>query len=239
MALAEAGVATHPAVVPIQPLLARPGFDPALLRKLIQANRRDQEVHRYRTFDELLAYCDLSANPLGRLVLALFGVPSAATAPPSVDQDETTTRSHRAGTMAAADLLAASDAVCSALQVVEHLQDVREDYLVGRIYLPLEDLERFGCTEADLASAKAPMALRAVVCLEARRSREMLEQGAALVSSLSGWERLAVAGFVAGGAAALDAIEAAGHDVLARDCRPRPTRVARHMARLLLRANRP
>lgn len=243
--LAEAGAAKHPAVVPIQPLLSRPGFDAGLLRKLIQANRQDQAVHRYRTFDDLLAYCDLSANPLGRLVLALFGAsrPADQAVKQAVKQDAGPVSSGIAGRSGfaggsgiepAGGLLAASDAVCSALQVIEHLQDVREDYLNGRIYLPRDDMDRFGCTETDLAAGKAGMALRAVVCVEARRARVMLKRGEPLVRALPGWGRLAVAGFVAGGEAALDAIEAAGHDVLSGDCRPGRARVARHVGRLLL-----
>ncbi len=273
--LAEKGSSAHPAVVPVQPLLRRPGFDPALLRKLVQANRQDQTVHRYRTFAELLGYCDLSANPLGRLVLALFGAfPPARVADASTraqrgrgfpDAEPTgageptggtevtgageptptvgpaaerggcgdTTDGHPVGEDSAA-MLRASDSICSALQVIEHLQDVGEDFRDGRVYLPEEDMDRVGCAEADLASDRAGLALRAVVCIEARRARCMLGEGLPLLRMLSGWGRLAVAGFVAGGEAALDSVEAAGHDVLGRDCRPRRGRVAWHMGRLLV-----
>src|SRR5205823_12115026 len=87
--------------------------------RLIEANRRDQLTKTYATFDELLGYCDLSANPVGELVLHVF----------------------RAATPERIEL---SDRVCTALQLVEHWQDVAEDCRRGRIYLPAEDLERFG-----------------------------------------------------------------------------------------------
>jgi squalene synthase HpnC len=145
--------------------------------RLIEANRRDQVVSRYDTFDQLLAYCDLSAAPVGELVLGVFGA-------------------------ATAERIALSDRICAALQVIEHLQDVAEDYARGRIYLPLEDLARFGCSEESLA-AGAP---RALLEFEAERAFRLLAWGAPLARTLPLRPRLAVAGFVAGGRAALDAL---------------------------------
>src|SRR6185312_4190217 len=103
----------HELGVPIQPFL-----------DLIAANRQDQIVSRYPTFSDLLGYCKLSANPVGRIVLYVFGVFTEA----------------RAGL---------SDQVCTALQLAEHWQDVAEDYQAGRIYLPAEDMARYGVTESD------------------------------------------------------------------------------------------
>ena len=94
--------------------------------RLIEANRRDQVQAAYATFDDLVDYCTLSANPVGELVLYVFEV-------------------------ATPDRIALSDRVCTALQLVEHWQDVAEDFARGRVYLPAEDLERFGVTRADLA----------------------------------------------------------------------------------------
>jgi 15-cis-phytoene synthase len=169
---------------------------------LIVANRLDQEVTRYQTWDALLDYCQLSANPVGTAVLAIAG----ALTP---------------------ERQALSDRVCSGLQVVEHLQDVGEDAAAGRVYLPADDLDRFGVTGRDLTAAAATPALRALVAFELSRARDLLAAGAPLVRSLRGWPRLAVSGYVAGGLAAADAVEAAGYDVLARQVRPRPSRTAR------------
>ena len=157
------------------------------LLRLIEANRQDQRVTRYPTFDDLLAYCDLSANPVGELVLHVFGA----------DTEER---------------LRWSDAICSALQLVEHWQDVGEDRLAGRIYLPLEDLARFGVDE-ELGPADA---FRRLMAIEVERARELLQEGLPLVRSLRGRQRLAVAAFAGGGLAALDAVERSGYDVLRR-----------------------
>jgi len=153
-------------------------------------------VTRYDTWASLRGYCALSANPVGRLVLAVFGA-------------------------ATPDRLAWSDDVCTALQLVEHLQDVGEDFARGRIYLPAEDLDRFGASETDLARTEVTEALRAVIAYEVARARGLL-QGAAppLSRSLRGRARVAVAGFAGGGLAALDAIERAHCDVLAVAARP-------------------
>ena len=162
----------------------------APLQALIAANRQDQVVHAYATFTELLAYCELSANPVGRLVLHVF---EAATP----------------------ERIALSDRVCTALQLAEHWQDVAEDLAGGRVYLPAEDMERFGVSAADLGEAPAPERVRSLLAFEVRRARGILAEGAPLVGTLRGRPRLAVAGFVAGGRAALDAIERAGCDVSA------------------------
>jgi squalene synthase HpnC len=168
----------------------------APLEALIAANRQDQRVHAYDTFGELEAYCALSANPIGRLVLHVFG----AATPRRV---------------------ALSDRICTALQLTEHCQDVAEDLRRGRRYLPSEDLRRFGCSDTELAVRPAPERVRRLLCFEVKRAREILASGASLVHMLRGRPRLAVAGFVAGGHAALTAIERAGYDVSAGPPRAR------------------
>ena len=175
----------------------------APLQALLEANRRDQVVSRYRTFDELVAYCELSANPVGRLVLHVFDV-------------------------ATPERIELSDAVCTALQLAEHWQDVVEDLGRGRVYLPAEDLERFGVDEDDLVRSPAPSNVRALMDFEVHRARELLDRGAPLVRTLRGRPRLAVAAFVGGGHAALDAILAVGGDVSAGA--PRASRAARGRA---------
>jgi squalene synthase HpnC len=164
--------------------LAREPFD-----RLIQANILDQRVSRYRTLADLLGYCELSADPVGRIVLAVFG----ASTPQRV---------------------AWSDRICTALQLIEHWQDVAEDRRAGRIYLPLEDLDRFRVAETDLDAARSGPAVRELIAFEAGRAREMLVSGLPLLGELRGWARLAIAGYVAGGLAALDGLRRADWEVL-------------------------
>ncbi|MEO3868836.1 squalene synthase HpnC [Nonomuraea sp. B12E4] len=182
--------------------------------RLIEANRRDQTVARYETFEDLLGYCELSANPVGHLVLYVFGEVSDPR-------------------------LALSDQVCSALQVIEHCQDVGEDYRRGRVYLPARDLRRAGCPTGHLAAAATSPQLREVVAAQAARAGTMLAEGETIVASLSGFARAAVSGYVAGGHATLAALEGAGYDVLGRAVRPRRARLVRAWARLLMTARSP
>jgi squalene synthase HpnC len=186
---ADGGGPGHPILRALVPTVRRHGLAPDPFLGLIGANRQDQRVRRYRTWEELLAYCELSANPVGRLVLGVTGT----TTPERVRR---------------------SDAICTALQVVEHLQDVAEDLARDRIYLPAEHLARHGVTEADLAAPSAGAAVRALVREEAERAHDLLNEGAPLVGSVHGRLRLLLAGFVAGGRAALAAVAAVDHDVL-------------------------
>jgi len=128
-----------------------------------------------------------------------------------------------------AERFALSDQVCTGLQLAEHCQDVAEDFRAGRVYLPAEDLARFGASESDVAKASASPALRKVLRFEVERARALLDSGSALVRTLGGRGRLAVAGFIAGGRAALDAIERAGLDVLSAETRPRKRDLARRL----------
>jgi squalene synthase HpnC len=182
--------AQHPLLVALAPVLRECSLTPEPFRRLIEANRVDQRVSRYETWDELLAYCSLSADPVGEIVLGVFG----ASTPERV---------------------ALSDSICTALQLAEHCQDVAEDFAQGRIYLPLEDMARFGCSERELARASASEPMRRVLAFEVERARSLLADGSPLLDQLEGRTRLAVAAFVAGGSAALNAIERAGYDVLA------------------------
>jgi squalene synthase HpnC len=175
------------------------GADAQPLFDLIAANRQDQSVHEYATFDDLLGYCALSANPVGRLVLAAFGA----------DGD---------------DRARWSDSICTGLQLAEHWQDVAEDAAAGRIYLPQEDLARFGVDRTALtAGAPASREFRALMVFEVARARGFLDGGKPLIASLQGSARWAVAGFWAGGHGALNAIAARRFDVLAGS--PRTSRV--------------
>ncbi|HEX2314829.1 MAG TPA: squalene synthase HpnC [Thermomonospora sp.] len=191
------GRPVHPLLRALQRSVHDLALPEAPLRALVEANRQDQRVTRYGTFADLLAYCALSANPVGHLVLYAFGA-------------------------ATPDRLRLSDQVCSALQVIEHLQDVAEDRARGRVYLPQEDLVRYGCEEADLDRPSADARVRALVAFQARRAASLLDAGAPLVGTLRGRRSLAVAGYVAGGRAALAALARVRYDVLGH--RARPTR---------------
>ncbi|MGW9205548.1 squalene synthase HpnC [Embleya sp. NPDC055664] len=185
--------------LPIEPFLG-----------LIEANRQDQVVRRYATYDDLVAYCALSADPVGRIVLHVFG-------------------------RATEERIARSDEICTALQIVEHLQDVAEDLARDRIYLPQEDMDRFGVTEADLAAPAAAPSVRRLIAYEAHRATRLLRSGAPLAGTLRGRERLAIAGFVAGGRAALAAIGDVGFDVLAHRAKPGKAALLRELSGVLVR----
>lgn len=147
------GPPRHPLLRRLQPTVRRRSLGREPFLGLIAANRQDQLVTRYETFDDLLAYCELSANPVGRLVLAVTGA-------------------------ATPERIRRSDAICTALQIVEHLQDVSEDLGRDRVYLPAADMKRFHVKESDLATNTAGASVRALVAYEAERARELLNEGA-------------------------------------------------------------
>ncbi len=198
-ALRELAVTVAECGIPAQPLL-----------DLIQANRQDQIVTRYETFEDLAGYCRLSANPVGLVVLHIFGAVS-------VERERL------------------SDSICTALQLVEHWQDVAEDLRKGRIYLPRQDMDQFGVTQEDLAASVTGPRVRALIAYEAARASALLDEGAPLVGTLRGWGRLAVAGYLAGGRAALSAMAQSGHDVLSMTPRPDKRQTAAKAIRAYLR----
>jgi squalene synthase HpnC len=203
----DAGVyPEHPAMQTLQREARACALPTEPFRRLVEANRRDQTVARYETFGELLGYCELSAAPVGELVLNAFGA-------------------------ATADRIALSDQICAGLQVTEHIQDVAEDFARGRVYMPVEDLARFGCDERELAGPATPAA-RGLIAFEVGRARELMVAGAPLARLLGARPRTAVAGFIAGGRATLDAVEAAGFDVW----RAKPRRTTGTFAKRLVGA---
>jgi squalene synthase HpnC len=190
----------HRHAVPVEPWLS-----------LVEANLVDQQVTRYATFTDLVGYCALSADPVGRLVLHVF---DAATP----------------------DRLELSDRVCTGLQLVEHWQDLREDYSRGRVYLPQEDLELFAVPEHALGAARATPDLRDLVRYETDRALAWLDAGAPLVSTLHGWARLSVSGYLNGGRAAAAGLRRAGYDPLPGVAKPTGVQVARSWATATLRS---
>jgi squalene synthase HpnC len=197
-----------PALAPVRglmPLVHEHGLALQPLLDLVEANRRDQRVSRYATFDELLDYCRLSAAPVGRIVLAIAHVDD----PAAIER---------------------SDKVCAALQVLEHCQDVGEDAAAGRVYLPAADLQEARASDDDLHAATTSPQLRRVIARQVARSERLLAEGDALVRQLSGWARLAVLGYVAGGRATAAALRAANYDVLAQHVSPGKLSAVRHAA---------
>jgi squalene synthase HpnC len=184
-----------PEVAGIRGLARRVPQEPWL--RLVEANLLDQRQDRYPTFEDLVDYCVLSANPVGEIVLHVFG-------------------------QATPERVALSDRICTGLQIVEHLQDIGEDYRAGRIYLPGEDLARFGVDESALARPRADPALRALLAFETDRALAWLNSGAMLVPTLRGWARVAVSAYLNGGRAAAAGLRRAGFDPLAGV--PKPTK---------------
>jgi phytoene/squalene synthetase len=156
----------------------------------------------YATFADLVDYCDLSANPVGELVLHVFDAATATT-------------------------VALSNDVCTALQLIEHWQDVGEDARNDRVYLPAEDRDLFGVARDDLLAAGTSASLRRLLAFESERAGRLLASGALLVSTLNGRARVAVAGYVAGGRAALTALRDSDYDVLSGPVRAGRSRRAR------------
>lgn len=180
----------EPALRPIAATVRRHDVPREPLQRLVDANKVDQIRSWYQSYDELLQYCELSANPVGRLVLHVLG-------------------------KATPERFELSDDVCTALQLIEFCQDVREDLLRDRVYLPFEDLQQYSVTEEDLAEEhETPTNVKTLIYFEARRAKQLLEDGAPLVHTLSGWGKLAVAGYVGGGFATLEALDRAEYAVL-------------------------
>lgn len=159
-----------------------------LFRDLLDAFAQDVVKKRYANFDEVLNYCRRSANPVGRLLLHLY--------------DDATPRN-----------LEHSDAICTSLQLINFWQDVQKDYAIGRVYLPQEELARFGVTEDHIAQGRVDSAWQALMQFQCDRARELMRVGAPLGSILTGRIGLEMRMIIAGGLRILDKLDAAGYDV--------------------------
>jgi squalene synthase HpnC len=193
----EGGRTPSERFLPIARAVAEYRLPVALLRDLIDAFRQDVVKKRYATFDDLMDYSRRSANPVGRLLLHLFSVVEAV---PDYSRDGS---SH----------LLQSDAICSSLQIINFWQDVAIDWRKGRVYLPQEDLARFGVTEESIARREAGGPWRELMAFECARARDLLRAGAPLGHALPGRLGLEIRATVEGGAAILDKIEAVEGDV--------------------------
>ncbi|MFT7723452.1 MAG: squalene synthase HpnC [Roseateles sp.] len=209
LAAVSAGRAPSPRWARVFTPLARElhRLQPALLHDLLDAFEQDLAPPRYRDRAQLLDYCRRSANPVGRLLLGLYGVADAAS-------------------------LRRSDAICSALQLINFWQDFSRDGPNGRLYVPQADLDRHGVPAEDVLACRDGPAARALVADLCAWARTLMRDGAPLALHLrgrAGWELRFV---VQGGLLILDKIAAGGHDSLRR----RPAVGARDFPRLLWRA---
>ncbi len=182
------GQATHPVMIALRPTIRRFSIPPEPFLDLLRAFEQDQRIKRYQSYEQLLDYCRYSADPVGRLVLYLCE---------SHD-------SRRA---------ALSDQVCTALQLTNFWQDVARDFAIGRVYLPAEDRQQFGYSDADLESQRFTPAFAELLRFEVERTRALFEQGRPLVSLVPADVQADIALFIEGGLAILRKIAAHGYNV--------------------------
>jgi phytoene synthase len=202
------GTADHPVFVALADAISRFALPAQPFRDLLDAFRQDCRVRRYESWDELLDYCRRSANPIGRLLLRLYG-----------HGDEANAR--------------LSDAICTGLQLTNFWQDVASDLRKDRIYLPSEDRRRFGVTEEDLLAGRTHEGFRALLTELVGRTRSVFEEGRPLLRVFRGRLALEIRLTWLGGHLILDRIEAAGCDVF----HARPRLAAADKALLALRAS--
>lgn len=183
------GAPKHPVFVALAETVKQCGIPKHEFSDLLIAFRQDQTVTRFETFNDVLGYCRYSANPVGHLVLYLCGYSDA-------------------------ERQQLSDATCTALQLANFWQDVVVDYGKGRIYLPLEDLRRFGVTGEDIAQRRATQQFVAMMKFEVERAREWFARGLPLVKMVNRELAIDLELFSRGGQEILRAIERQGFDVL-------------------------
>ena len=184
-------VPTAPPFPDLAAAIREQGLPLAPFHDLVSAFRQDVTVTRYANFDAVLDYCRRSANPVGRLLLALY----AAQSPSNLE---------------------ASDAICTGLQLTNFWQDVAVDWQKDRVYLPQDDLHRFGVSEAQIADGRVNDAWRALLEFEVARARRMLEAGRPLTRALPWRLGLELSAVISGGLRILDRIDRVGGDVFAR-----------------------
>jgi len=182
-----AGTPHHPIFVALADTVRTFSIPIEPFRRLLAAFRMDVHFTGFPTFEDLRHYCVHSANPVGHLVLYLFG------------HDD-------------AERQARSDDICTALQLTNFWQDLAIDLRKGRVYLPREDMERFGYTPDALGRHAVTPEFRALMTFECGRTRELFERGLALAGMLDRNRGREIRLFAAGGLAILDRLEAVGYD---------------------------
>ncbi len=197
----------HPILIALQDSIQRHQMPQEPFLRLIEANRMDQRNSRYQTYEDLLRYCDHSANPVGRMVLSVFGYSDLER-----------------------QLL--SDATCTALQFTNFWQDVGRDLRMGRVYIPLEDMAIFNYSVEELQRGVVNNHFRLLMAFEVQRARKLFRQGGRLVDIVGPELRVDLKLFTLGGIKVLDAIEANDFDVLST----RPSLSKAQKLRLMLSA---
>ena len=188
----EAGRQTQdPVFLRLRPAIADHGLPLQLFRDLLDAFSQDVVKKRYADFGELMDYCRRSADPIGRLLLHLYGI----------DQPKSQSL---------------SDAVCSSLQLINHWQDVAIDWQKGRVYLPQDELARFGIAESQIAEGRWDAAWAAMMDFQIDRARAMMAAGSPLVHELPGRIGLELRLIVASGFRMLDKLQRVRGDVFRR-----------------------
>jgi len=185
------GEPRHPVFVALRETVREFDIPQHEFSDLLIAFRQDQTVTRFPTFDDVLAYCHYSANPVGHLVLYLCGYRDA-------------------------ERQKLADYTCTALQLANFWQDVAVDYDKGRIYLPLKSLATFGVTEDDIAKRRATPQFRSLMAFEVSRARDWFQRGLPLASKVDRHLAIDIELFSRGGMAILDAIQRQNYDVLTR-----------------------
>lgn len=194
------GNATHPVFVALKHTADTCGLDKQPFHDLLDAFEQDQRVFRYQTFADVVDYCTRSADPVGRIVLALLGY---------TDEERR-------------DL---SDKTCTALQLANFWQDVENDMVRGRIYVPQEDMERFGVNEEDLAMPTANDQVKDLLRFQVDRTQALFDEGLPLRKMVQGRARFDIDLFSQGGIAILRSIRACDYDVLRQ--RPKVNKAAK------------
>ena len=178
----------HPVMIALHDTVTEFSIPPEPFLNLLTAFEQDQRVNRYDSFEQLLGYCRNSANPVGHLVLYLF----------------------RSFDPARAEL---SDHICTGLQLANFWQDVARDSTIDRLYLPKEDLARFGYSQEDWRANRFTPAFRELMTFEVDRTRQFFERGKPLLAMLPHRLRCNIDLFILGGEAVLAGIERVGYDV--------------------------
>ena len=197
---------TNPIFIALHDSIQQYQIPIALLLKLLTAYKMDVQNNRHNTFADLLYYCEFSANPVGRLVLWLFGY-----------RDE--------------EIFKLSDYICTGLQLANFWQDVAVDLKKNRIYLPLQDMQNFGVTEKSLFAYETTAELQKLLAHQIRRTQELFAMGAALRGHLAGRLKIEIGLTRRAGIEILHKIERQNYDVLHK----RPTIGKADFAKLLFK----
>jgi hydroxysqualene synthase len=185
------GHAHHPVFVALRETVDRFEIPIDLFQRLLKAFRSDVTTHRYESFDDVLGYCENSANPIGRLLLLLFNYRSETT-------------------------MEYSDSICTALQLTNFWQDVTVDLEKDRVYIPLDDIREFGYSEEELLSLHCSQSFRDLMCYEVERTEQMFQDGRPLIRTVGSDLRTELRLTWKGGMHILNKIQRNNFDVLSQ-----------------------